>query len=272
MTGFPLERYLARIGLDAPPAATAEGLIALARAQLHAIPFENLDSYLHQTVDIALAAVAEKLIARGRGGYCYELNGLLLAALTRLGFRAHACTARTHWGRASPGGRTHMVLRVEVGGGEWLVDCGFGAPGLREPMPFAEGTAAIQGHERFRFLRHGELGLLLQRGMAASGSWEDIYSISGEPALPIDFDIANHFTCSYPSSPFRSMLICGRTTPSGRALMRGATLLLEADGVARTRTIASGAEAVAALRADIGLALDDELAAAIERRWSPPRG
>jgi N-hydroxyarylamine O-acetyltransferase len=165
-----------------------------------------------------------------------------------------------------------MVLRAAVGGRDWLVDCGFGAPGLREPIPFEEGPVAIQGHERFRFLRHGELGLLLQRSLGASGAWQDIYSISGEAALPIDFDVANHFTCTYPSSPFRSMLICGRVTPSGRALMRGATLHLEADGVARTRAIASGAEAVAALRADIGLSLDADLAAAIERRWSPPPG
>src|SRR6202035_5683505 len=75
-----LDAYLARIGLSAP--ATLE---EVHRAHVTSIPFENFESYSGRPVPLDLAALEDKLVARGRGGYCFEHNLVLLAALESLG-------------------------------------------------------------------------------------------------------------------------------------------------------------------------------------------
>ena len=65
---FDLSAYLARIALDAPPAADAEGLDLLQRAHRLAIPFENLDVILDRGIRIDSASVFAKLVTARRGG------------------------------------------------------------------------------------------------------------------------------------------------------------------------------------------------------------
>ena len=68
-TDFDLSAYLARIGLEASPEPTAEGLAQLQRAHRLAIPFENLDVILGRGVAIDSASVFAKLVTARRGGY-----------------------------------------------------------------------------------------------------------------------------------------------------------------------------------------------------------
>ncbi len=80
---FDLERYLRRIGIDAgallsPNVGTLEVLMA---AQMRAIPFENIDVVLGERISMALPDVENKLVTAQRGGYCFEQNVLLQAAL-----------------------------------------------------------------------------------------------------------------------------------------------------------------------------------------------
>lgn len=65
-----VDAYLDRIGLSGPD----PGLPALHAAHVRAIPFENIDPVLGWTPDLNLVAVADKLLTRRRGGYCYELD------------------------------------------------------------------------------------------------------------------------------------------------------------------------------------------------------
>ena len=53
------------------------------RAQLATIPFENFDILLGRSILLSPESLVDKLIARPRGGYCFELNGLF----------AHGCHA-----------------------------------------------------------------------------------------------------------------------------------------------------------------------------------
>ena len=78
---FPLTDYLQRIGLDSVPAPDWEGLRHLHHAQFFSIPFENLDIQLGQLIKLDSRSLIDKLIYKQRGGYCFELNGLLLMAL-----------------------------------------------------------------------------------------------------------------------------------------------------------------------------------------------
>ena len=80
-----LPAYLRRIGHDAAGAPGAATLAALHRAHVATIPFENLDIPLGRGIAVDLESVQAKLVARRRGGYCYEHGLLFAAALERLG-------------------------------------------------------------------------------------------------------------------------------------------------------------------------------------------
>ena len=68
----------------------------------------------------------DKIVVRGRGGYCYELNGLFHDLLTALGFTVQMLSARV---RREDGGFgpefDHMLLKVMLDE-PWLADVGFG--------------------------------------------------------------------------------------------------------------------------------------------------
>src|SRR5262245_24023453 len=121
------------MGLSTRPPADLEGLFTLLRAHVERVPYENLDIWRGRPVTIDPAESVAR-ITRGRGGYCYHLNGAFSALLKQLGF-----DVIRHFGGVQPNheiapGATgnHLVLTVaglpsEANpGGEWLVDAGLG--------------------------------------------------------------------------------------------------------------------------------------------------
>ena len=108
-----------------------------------------------------------------------------------------------------------MVLRVPVGRDVWLADVGFGAMGLVEPIPLADGATAAQGGFTFRLRNDGGLWILSARDTAGE---MDLYEFSEDPQTPWDVEVANHFTATHPESIFRKALTIQRTRPSSVVL------------------------------------------------------
>jgi N-hydroxyarylamine O-acetyltransferase len=119
------------------------GLAELHRAHLASVPFENLDIHLGVPIELELGAIVDKLVARRRGGFCYELNGAFATLLSTLGYAVRLMEARV-FGRSGPGMRfDHLALGVSLDG-ELLADVGFGECFL-EPLQLradAQGTDA----------------------------------------------------------------------------------------------------------------------------------
>lgn len=78
--GLCLAAYLERIGLSGRPDPAA-----VQHAHAVAIPFENLDPQRGVPVSLDLDALQAKLVTGRRGGYCFEHNLLLAAALRERG-------------------------------------------------------------------------------------------------------------------------------------------------------------------------------------------
>src|SRR5829696_9301676 len=130
-----LDALLARIGLDRAPAPDADGLRTLHRAYLERVPYEDLAVQLGETGPLDEAALAQRVLQDGRGGYCFELNTLFAALLRGVGFTV------THH-QAVVGGdgpANHMALVVDLDGERWLADAGLGE-GFLEPLPLREGS------------------------------------------------------------------------------------------------------------------------------------
>jgi N-hydroxyarylamine O-acetyltransferase len=139
--------YLDRIGFDGEPAIDRATLEALQRAHLTAVPFENLDVFYRRGVTTGIDRSIPKIVERGRGGWCYELNGAFAALLEDLGFAVTRLGATVLLDGRIDAGPDHLALRVDLDR-PYLVDVGFGDSFIRplpldEPGPHDGGTAAF---------------------------------------------------------------------------------------------------------------------------------
>jgi arylamine N-acetyltransferase len=163
-TGVDVAAYFGRIGYRGPTEPTLATLQALVAAHNQSIPFENLDPLLGIPVaDLTAPALMDKLVLRGRGGYCYEHNGLMGYVLEELGFRVERLAGRVVWMNTSGAlpAQTHQVLSVTAPAldGPYLVDVGFGGQTLTSPIRLAVGPVQQTRHEPYRIREHGEGGL-----------------------------------------------------------------------------------------------------------------
>jgi N-hydroxyarylamine O-acetyltransferase len=136
-----LDAYFARIGFRGETRVDRETLFAIHRAHLLAIPYENLDVVLRKPVTRDPAAAFDKIVHRRRGGWCYEMNGLLAWALGQVGFRVTHMAGAVH--RAAYGDATignHLVLRIDLDE-PYLCDAGFGA--ARAHVPAGKNRCAL---------------------------------------------------------------------------------------------------------------------------------
>src|SRR5262245_56393740 len=144
MSDIDLAASLARSGYAGAPVATLDTLQVLHGLHPAAITFENLDPLLKRPVRLDLDVLMSKLVAQGRGGYCYEHNTLFAAVLRRLGYGVVTLAARVQWG--APKGvvrsRSHMVLRVELPQGSYIADVGFGLLTLTAPLQLFAATSS----------------------------------------------------------------------------------------------------------------------------------
>src|SRR5262245_57086967 len=247
-----LDAYLRRIGFDAAPAADEETLFALHRAHIAAIPFENLDVMLGRGIAVDLPSVADKLVARRRGGYCFEHGVLFGAALQRLGYRVDRLLARTGDPVEHPRPRSHLVLRVGRGDRQWLADVGFGN-GLLEPLPFADGEARRQGAWSYRLVRGEDGAWRLREGV--DEVWRTLMTFTDEPQYPVDVEVANHYTATNPHSPFVQRCILVRKDDTSVRGLRGRELTVERPGHEPQQRLLGDQEFAAALSAEFGSAL-----------------
>lgn len=257
MTGstIDLDAYLRRVGHDGPTAPTFSTLAALQAAHAAAIPFENLDVLLGRPIPLDAESLQDKLVRRGRGGYCYEQNSLFRLVLEALGFTVTALAARVVH-RRPPGvvtPRTHLLLRVELPEGPCLADVGFGGPTPTAPLSFLAGIEQPTPLEPFRLLdRDGWLELQVRQ----DGEWQALYRFTLEPQHPIDLEMGNWFVATHPASRFVNHLIVARSTTSGRqGLLDLEHSVRDRESRAGRRRLDDGAAAVALIEREFEIAL-----------------
>ncbi|WP_406284569.1 arylamine N-acetyltransferase [Streptomyces sp. NBC_00209] len=262
-----LDAYLARIGYDGERRPTADVLRSVHRAHALGVPFENLDPLLGTAPSLALPDLEAKLVRGGRGGYCYEQNTLLAAALRTLGFGVTLLAARVVLG-AAPGDvrpRTHMLMEVRVPDepDPYLADVGFGGSGaLLAPIalvPDAELRDTPRHHRLVRLPHDGPLDLWELRARTRDGAWEGQYAFTREPFEAPDFEVINWHIATNPRSPFSRLLYVQRTTEDAHLSLSGRTLVVTPHdgGAPRERELADADEVTRVLAEDFALHLPE---------------
>jgi len=220
-----LEAYCDRVDLEGRPSPGIQSLRLLQAAHLNHIPFENIDVVLRRGIKLDLDSLQAKLVDSGRGGYCFEHNTLFAAVLRQLGFEVDTLEARVRPpGTSEILPRTHMVLRVAAEGTSWLADVGFGGDGPLRPVPLGGREADEPAAETYRVVEESHRIQVLQRRW--SGQWSDLYAFCLEPAYPVDYLVANHFTSTYPTSVFLKRLTVQKFEGERRHILRNQTYIV----------------------------------------------
>ena len=241
---FPdLPAYLKRIGFRGLARPDLETLEALQRAHVGAVPFENLDVQLHRPVGLDLDYCFDKIVRQRRGGWCFELNGVLGWALREIGFdvmRMSAGVMRERLGDEQMGNHLCLLVRIDR---PYLVDVGFGGS-LALPLPL---EAAVHDQIPYR-ITLSDLG---------DGNWRFSEVAKSEP---FSFDFCNTSAderrfadkCAMlqrnPNSPFVQNLIVQRRCGDTHVSLLGRVLRTLRESGEDKAELASADELVAVLR------------------------
>lgn len=132
-TDEQLKKCLARLGITDPVSCDVDGLNRLLFAQLTHIPFDSLDVWgAGSCPSLALNDIFEKIVEKGRGGYCFELNTFFRSLLNALGFSAFQAVAYILNPDGTPQPPAHNVVLCDLAGKRYYMDVGYGGP-----VPFA---------------------------------------------------------------------------------------------------------------------------------------
>lgn len=268
-TPFDMDAYLRRIGYDGERAPTLDVLRAIHQLHAQSIPFENLDPLLRRPLQLDAEWLQQKLVRDVRGGWCFEQNHLLRAALTSLGFRTTGLAARVMWNvpEGMVTARGHMLLLVHLDGARYVADVGFGGLTLTAPLRLEADVEQLTPHETFRLAASGD-GYAMQARLGEE--WRTLYRFTLEEQHPPDYEVSSWYLSTHPRSHFLSGLIAARPAPDARHALRNTTLTTHhLDGRTERRELESAAELRQVLHDTFGIAAPDGLEDAFERVIAP---
>ena len=185
--------------------------------QISRIPFENTHVQNGETVSLAPEDIVNKIINNKRGGYCYELNGLLSMALSSLSIEHHYVACRPLvYDVLRP--KTHMAIIATIDKADYLIDCAFGSLGPRQPIPLNDiNTEIRQGPDRYRISSDCKHEFILSTHNG--NHWQSQYGFDNHKCLFVEFEPANYFNANSPTTLFSQNLLAIIFTDTGRKVL-----------------------------------------------------
>ncbi|KAK5658031.1 hypothetical protein OQA88_2586 [Cercophora sp. LCS_1] len=188
------------------------------------VPFESL--YLHYTRHRTLSLdpqdLYDKVVNKGRGGYCMEINQFFAVILRTAGFNIMTAGGRVLI--AGVDGWNHQVTIVTIGNQKYLVDVAFGSGCSLSPVPLQDGiefelVAPARGKLEYRALtthtNQDQRVWVYSFQEAPPAPWLPKYCFVEIEFFPADFAVMNQRTMAAPQSFFVQNVMCVRTVLGG---------------------------------------------------------
>lgn len=252
-----LDRYFKRIDYRGPKGTDAATLAALQRAHILALTFENLDVQLQRPLSTRVEEAYDKIVERGRGGWCYEMNGLFGWALREMGFdmtRLGAGVMREATGDAALGNHLCLLVRCD---GVKFVDVGFGGS-LTKILALADAELSDDPYSISLKRIDNEFWRFTENAGAGPFSFD----FRAEPADEALLAAKCQFLQTDPSSPFFANLVAQRRRPNEHLVLRGRVLTTTRSGGRQTTLIEDADALVACLKSTFDLDVPE-----IKTRW-----
>lgn len=256
LTEEQIDKYLARIGMQRPEKLDKQYLDKLVLAHQCSVVFENLDICAYdRPISLAIADLFDKIVNRGRGGYCFELNGLFVKLLQGLGYDAYSCACRGTMGSIdTPGAAMHRGNVVRLSDGKRVFcDVGYGGPMPPGAIEFVEGVRQVVDGETFWFTQISEFQWLLRRmtkGTSESGMLGpydektvneikevDVQLVGIADWYPTDFLAPNNTMSVGENAGFRKRYMLSLRRPDGSYGMSSDVFTIIKNGVRTRRAI-----------------------------------
>lgn len=211
-----VQKFFERIGLpcDTKVEKSCEFLKLVQYKAVVSIAYENLDILRRKPLDLSYDGLFAKIVDNHRGGYCFEVNGLLAHILRDMGFDVKEHFARFLRGEASVPMRRHRILSVAVGDERCFCDIGIGQTAPRHPLLIREGLVQEQFGESYKFERDEALGWVLYD--LYEGKWRQFISFTEDEQFDIDFVQPSYYCETHPDSVFTKAPMLSVKTKDGR--------------------------------------------------------
>ncbi|MEM9896453.1 MAG: arylamine N-acetyltransferase [Bacteroidota bacterium] len=247
--------YLERIGLkqEQPSFAFLKKLI---KHHLLAIPFENLDIHYGKKILLDYNAIYKKVVLQGRGGFCYELNGLFFYLLQKLGFTSTVLSAEVYNRKKSEFGRPfdHMFIAVKLDGALFLVDVGFGE-GYTQPLKFDLKKSQVDFVSYWKTERKNDDFFYLMRSQDNT-SFESVYRFKLNSREIIEFIAMCDYHQVSENSSFKQQKLITILTTTGRKTLTDRKFVLDHLGKKEEISILNEDEFLSKLQEHFGISYE----------------
>lgn len=250
---FNKDDYLRRINLSKKISVNFECLKSIHHAQHTSIAFENFDICLGKSIHLEPESIFQKLVNQKRGGYCFELNGLLLLALQTFKFEVRPLLGRVHLS-GEPGGKSHQTLLITLNGKKWIVDAGFGAESPPTPIPLTDNEPITFGNQTYRLIESKLFGYMLQS--KPDDNWKNLYSFDLSHVFDIDIKFGNHFTSTSPDSFFTNARMAALPIKEGMLTLHNYRLKKVVNGKEEVILLKDGPSYLSVLDKEFGINID----------------
>ena len=271
MTQQLMAAYLRRLQVSAEP-PSAEALFRIHRAHVERVPYETTWIHLGEQWGIDVASSMERIAHRGRGGYCFHLNGSLAGLLAMLGYDVTLHVGGVHGVEPTAEAMTNHLVLIVAGlsttdnpAGNWYVDVGLG-DALHEPLPLCAGS-----------FRQGPLTFVLTETPGGIGDWHFRHDPNGSfagmsfrssVASIEDFASRHVHLSTSPDSGFVRTVTAQRRAQQGVSAIRALTHSTLDHSGTTTRVVTNRDEWFALLTDEFLVDLADVDADAADRLWT----
>ena len=255
MKDYEITKYLERVKL-ADCNTNFNDLTKLQQSHMLNIPFENLDVIAGRKIHLDKTNLFKKIVQKGRGGYCFELNISYSNLLKSLGFLPKPVLGRV-WLRnpAKTPPRNHLAHLVELNGETFVTDVGFGGLTTRIPLNINNKSEVNDNDGFVRILPFSDNQFMVQRKVKSE--WENQYSFENVEISEEDIDISNYYMSTNSKSHFYNDIFIGKFTIDGRiGLYNNQMSTRKGIEVIDKKNIAYGTEWIETLKAQFNLELD----------------
>ena len=271
--GVAVEDYLAHIGVERAAAPSLDALAELQARHLERVVFENLEIQRGRPTTVDYAESAERIVRRGRGGYCFHLNGAFGLLLEALGYDVsrRRGTVQPPPGTTAPGRiLNHLVVLVHGlptsanPEGTWWTEVGLGDGSIR---PLALRAGLCEDDPYTYELQPSPVYAGGWRLLQRDGEGAGLVDVDTEPAEAAELAAAHERLSTSPDSRFVRTATFQRRGARVLHRLRACTLSRVERGATRTTLLADEGEWFEALADVFDLPLPDLDAAERRALW-----
>lgn len=203
MNSQSLNTYLSKIGLE-KAAPSLSFLEALQSGHIAHFSFNSISPLLGELMPLDVESLFDKIVLRGRGGYCFEQNKLFYETLKSLGFNVRLVLARVLLTTDSAP-LTHRITIIEFDGITYSVDVGFGPQGPRSPIPIAIDLPCSRNGFSHRIIQNENDEFFLQ--IKSRTDYRTLYSFELNNYSDEDCKLGHFYSHKNPGATFVNNLV-----------------------------------------------------------------